>query len=216
MQPERAALPEPDVPASWLALGDSYTIGEGVPEAARWPNQLAARLDQQGIAVSPPRILATTGWTAAELSAAMDREEPLGLWSLVSLLIGVNDQYRGRSTDDFRPAFCALLSRAIALAQGRPGRVLVLSIPDWGQTPFATEQGRDSRDVSDRIDAFNAVVHEESQRRGCAWVDVTGLGRERGGQPDMLVADGLHASAAMYALWADQACPAARAALLTR
>lgn len=209
-------MPEPGAPASWLALGDSYTIGEGVPEAGRWPNQLAARLNRQGIAVLSPRILATTGWTTAELSAAMDEQKPLGQWSLVSLLIGVNDQYRGRSPADYRPAFCDLLTRAVALAQGRADRVLVVSIPDWGQTPFADQQGRDSREISARIDAFNAVAREESQRLGCPWVDVTGISRDRGGQPDMLAADGLHPSAAMYARWAEQAYPAARAALLTR
>jgi lysophospholipase L1-like esterase len=209
-------LPEPGAPASWLALGDSYTIGEGVPEAGRWPNQLAARLNRQGIAVRPPRILATTGWTTAELSAAMDEQQPLGQWSLVSLLIGVNDQYRGRSPTDYRPAFRNLLTRAIALAQGRADRVLVVSIPDWGQTPFADQRGRDSREISARIDAFNAVAREESQRLGCPWVDVTGISRDRGGQPDMLAADGLHPSAAMYARWADHVYPAARAALLTR
>src|SRR5690606_28666461 len=116
----------------WLALGDSYTIGEGVAETARWPVVLAAQLRDAGITIADPRIIATTGWTTDELSTAMDCAEPLGRWDLVSLLIGVNNQYRGRSLADYRGDFHALLKRAIVLAGDRPGRVLVLSIPDWG------------------------------------------------------------------------------------
>ena len=122
---------------SYLALGDSYTIGEGVEAHGRWPMQLAHALRAAGIAIADPRIIATTGWTTDELSAAMDAEAPLGTWDFVSLLIGVNNQYRGRNVDDYLAEFHRLLQRAITLADGRVDRVLVLSIPDWGVTPFA-------------------------------------------------------------------------------
>ena len=135
---------------SYLALGDSYTIGEGVPDADRWPVQLATALRAEGIDLADPRIIATTGWTTDELASAIDVAEPVGRYDFVSLLIGVNNQYRGRSVAEYRGEFTALLKRAIGFAGGRPERVLVLSIPDWGVTPFAAAQiaqqrGRDAR-----------------------------------------------------------------------
>ena len=141
----------------YLALGDSYTIGEGVEAEGRWPLQLAACLREAGIAIDDPRIIATTGWTTDELAAAMDAAEPLGEWDFVSLLIGVNNQYRGRSVDDYAGEFDRLLHRALALVGGRADRVLVLSIPDWGVTPFARESGRDLRQIADELDAYNAT-----------------------------------------------------------
>src|SRR5690606_41264817 len=140
----------------YLALGDSYTIGEGVPEDGRWPVQLARALRAEGLPVADPRIIATTGWTTDELSAAMDAAEPLGTWGCVSLLIGVNDQYRGRSVEAFREGFHHLLERAIGLASGGTRRVLVLSIPDWGATPFGAASGRDLAQAAGDLDAYNA------------------------------------------------------------
>ena len=187
----------------YLALGDSYSIGEGVPEAGRWPMQLAAALRARGIALQDPRIIATTGWTTDELSAAMDAAEPLGTWDLVSLLIGVNNQYRGRTVDDYREQFSGLLERAIALAGHQPSRVFVLSIPDWSVTPFA--QGRDRVRIAQEIDAFNATARHICKALGVAFIDITPTSRDQGGDADMLVADGLHPSAAMYARWVDVA-----------
>lgn len=187
----------------YLALGDSYSIGEGVPEAGRWPMQLAAALRARGIALQDPRIIATTGWTTDELSAAMDAAEPLGTWDLVSLLIGVNNQYRGRTVDDYREQFSGLLERAIALAGHQPSRVFVLSIPDWGVTPFA--QGRDRARIAQEIDAFNATARHICKALGVAFIDITPTSRDQGGDADMLVADGLHPSAMMYARWVDVA-----------
>lgn len=187
----------------YLALGDSYSIGEGVPEAGRWPMQLAAALRARGIALQDPRIIATTGWTTDELSAAMDAAEPLGTWDLVSLLIGVNNQYRGRTLDDYREQFSGLLERAIALAGHQPSRVFVLSIPDWSVTPFA--QGRDRARIAQEIDAFNATARHICKALGVAFIDITPTSRDQGGDADMLVADGLHPSAAMYARWVDVA-----------
>ncbi len=199
----------------YLALGDSYTIGEGVADAGRWPQQLARALRADGLAVADPRIIATTGWTTDELSAAMDATEPLGDWDLVSLLIGVNNQYRGRDVENFRSEFAALLERAIRLARGRHDRVLVLAIPDWGVTPFGRASGRDLADVSRQLDAFNAVLREESRRCGVAFVDIAPISRARGGEPAMVTEDGLHPSAALYAEWTALAVPAARLGLVS-
>ena len=145
---------------AYLALGDSYTIGEGVDEAGRWPVQLASALRASGLAIDDPHIIATTGWTTDELSVAMDAQEPLGEWAFVSLLIGVNNQYRGRPVDDYLGEFTRLLQRAIALAGDRAGRVLVLSIPDWGVTPFAFASGRDAHAIADDLDAYNAAARD--------------------------------------------------------
>jgi lysophospholipase L1-like esterase len=200
----------------YLALGDSYTIGEGVAPADRWPVQLARGLRDHGIELHDPRIVATTGWTTDELSGAMDAEEPLGRWDFVSLLIGVNNQYRGRGVADYRGEFHDLLRRAIALAGGRGDRVLVLSIPDWGVTPFAAGEGSDPARTASELDAYNGAAAELCARHGVAFVDITATSREHGGRADMLVADGLHPSAPMYALWARQALPVARGLLGTQ
>lgn len=203
----------PSASPRFLALGDSYTIGEGVAPSGRWPQQLAARLRAEGVAVADPQVVAVTGWTTDELAAAMDAATFAPPYALVTLLIGVNNQYRGRDLANYREEFRALLERAVALAGGEPRRTLVVSIPDWGVTPFARAQGRDAAAVAAAIDAFNAVNRAEAAARGAAWIDVTGLSRERGDAPDMLVADGLHPSAAQYARWVERILPAARAAL---
>lgn len=194
---------------SYLALGDSYTIGEGVDPSGRWPMQLAARLRDAGIAIADPRVIATTGWTTDELVAAMDAAEPLGDWDFVSLLIGVNNQYRGRSVDDYREEFAALLQRAIALTRQRAAQVLVLSIPDWGVTPFARRELRSPCRIAQELDAYNAAASELCSAEGVAFVDITAISRT-GEITDMLAADGLHPSALQYARWAEAALPVAR------
>jgi len=195
---------------NYLALGDSYTIGEGVAEAGRWPVQLASALRAEGIALAEPRIIATTGWTTDELSAAIDAAQPLGPFDFVSLAIGVNNQYRGREVGEYREQFAALLERAIGFAGGRADRVLVLSIPDWGVTPFAIASGRDAAQIAEQLDAYNAAAAEVCARRGVAFVDITAISRERGAQAAMLADDALHPSQAMYALWTARALPVAR------
>jgi lysophospholipase L1-like esterase len=194
----------------YLALGDSYTIGEGVAASGRWPELLAQALRAEGIDLAAPRVIAATGWTTDELSAAIDAAGDLGKWGFVSLLVGVNNQYRGRGLDDYRDGFTALLVRAIAFAGGISGRVLVLSIPDWGITPFGAASGRDLAQVSRELDAFNAEAREICEAHGVAFVDITGVSRERGGEPAMLAEDGLHPSTAMHALWTALALPVAR------
>ena len=195
-------------PLRYLALGDSYSIGEGVEEAGRWPVQLAARLRADGIELAPPRIIAQTGWTTDELEAAMDAAEPLGRWDVVSLLIGVNNQYRGRDVASFEADFRRLLDRAIRLADGRAERVLVLAIPDWGVTPFA--EGRDRTRIAAELDAYNAAIREQSRLRDVAFIDIAPVSRQRGAEAAMLAGDGLHPSAALYALWTAAALPVAR------
>ena len=143
----------------------------------------------------------------------MDAAEPLGDWDFVSLLIGVNNQYRGRDVDDYVGEFAALLQRAIALAGGRADRVLVLSIPDWGVTPFARDSGRDVVEIAAELDAYNEAAREICASLGIACVDITGISRDDGGEVGMLASDGLHPSAAMYARWTQAALPVARALL---
>ena len=203
-------LDAPRVQLSYLALGDSYTIGEGAMAGDRWPLQLARGLRAAGIAIADPRIVATTGWSTDELAAALDAAEPLGGWDFVSLLIGVNNQYRGRDVEDYAREFAALLQRAIAYAGGRNRGVLVLSIPDWGVTPFAIAQGRDRTQIARELDAYNAAAATQCAQHGVAFVDVTAVSRAHGGEAAMLVDDGLHPSAAMYAEWTRLALPVAR------
>jgi lysophospholipase L1-like esterase len=195
---------------AYLALGDSYTIGEGVAASASWPLQLARNLRSEHIALADPQIIATTGWTTDELGSAIDVAQPLGQFDLVSLLIGVNNQYRGRSVDNYRHEFVALLERAIGLAHGRADRVLVLSIPDWGVTRFGHDSGRDTAQIARELDTYNAAARATCAARGVAFVDTTAVSRQHGAEAAMLTADGLHPSAAMYALWTQAALPGAR------
>lgn len=185
-----------------LSLGDSYTIGEAVEPSGRWPVQLAGMLRGNGVEVREPEIIARTGWTTDELSSAIDAGNPIGPYDLVTLLIGVNNQYRGRSAENFRDEFTQLLQRAIRFAGGNPSRVIVLSIPDWGVTPFA--EGRDRAKIAREIDAYNQVKREETERAGAHFVDITPTSREAATNPLLLATDGLHPSAAMYEKWAKQ------------
>jgi lysophospholipase L1-like esterase len=198
------------MPLHHLALGDSYTVGEGVAARDAWPAQLQRQLRDDGIAIDPPRIVAVTGWTTDELAAGMDAASLAPAWDLVTLQIGVNNQYRGRPAARYREEFAQLLQRAIALADGRPARVVVVSIPDWGVTRFAREQGRDGATIAAELDAYNALARAETVHGGAHWVDVTALSRQH---PDAVVDDGLHPSGAQYALWVEAIAPAVRAAL---
>ncbi|MEQ1513884.1 MAG: SGNH/GDSL hydrolase family protein [Lysobacteraceae bacterium] len=195
----------------YLALGDSYTIGESVEPDGRWPMQLAAALRADGVVIDDPRIVARTGWTTDELSSAIDAAEPLGDdYGLVTLLIGVNNQYRGRDVDGYAHEFAVLLERAIGFAGRRADRVVVLAIPDWGVTPFAAQSGRDVSAIARELDAYNAAAAKLCARRGVVFVDIAPVSRGRGAEPAMLADDGLHPSAAMYAEWARMAQPIVR------
>ena len=190
----------------YLALGDSYTIGESVPESDRWPNQLAAMLSKNGKQIEVT-IVARTGWTTSELWQGIQAVGPQGPYSMVSLLIGVNNQYRGYDIHEYREEFRFLLGKAIGYAGGNVDRVIVLSIPDWGVTPFA--EGKDRGEIAAQIDAFNAVNLEESQKAGVHYVDVTPVSRVAVNDPGLIAGDGLHPSGKMYAEWASLALPIA-------
>ena len=168
----------------------------------------------EGLRVAPPQVIAATGWTTDELSAALGGAAPEGPFHLVTLLIGVNNQYRGRSLDEYRIEFQALVGRAIALATGDPARVVVLSIPDWGVTPFA--EGRDRARIAREIDAFNGANREAAEAAGASHVDVTAASRELSTRDGMLTADGLHPSGRQYRHWAQLVLPVARRALSGR
>lgn len=195
----------------YLALGDSYTIGESVAADQRWPMQLAARLRERGVPIGDPQIVARTGWTTDELSDAIDRAEPAGRFELVSLLIGVNNQYRGRDSAEYRAQFRGLLAQSIGFAGARPERVLVLSIPDWGVTPFAA--GRDRAQIAAEIDLFNAINQAETARAGARYVDITPESRAASCAPELIARDGLHPSGKMYVEWVELVLPQALAAL---
>lgn len=194
----------------YLALGDSYTIGEGLRPGACWPAQLVSALHQRGTALAPAQIVATTGWTTDELAAGIRNAELAPPYALVSLLIGVNNQYRGRPVEDYADQFRTLLARAIALAGDRPSGVVVVSIPDWGVTRFAAQGERDAPAIGRAIDAFNAQARADAAAAGTVFVDITDLTRQ---YPDELVADGLHPSAEQYARWVARIAPVALAAL---
>jgi len=211
--PHDPAHPAAPQPLRYLALGDSYTIGEGVAPGGSWPMQLARALRDEGVPLADPQVIATTGWTTDELDAAIDAAAPAVDFDLGSLLIGVNNQYRGRGLAEYREHFAALLERAIGFAGGDAGRVFVLSIPDWGVTPFAAASGRDVAAIARELDAFNAAAAQLCRQRGVAFVDITPVSRALGAQAPMLAGDGLHPSAAMYAQWTALALPVARGLL---
>ncbi len=180
----------------YLALGDSYTIGEGVAEKERWPVVLANRLD-----INPPDIIAKTGWTTFELQDAIKSANPGTNYDLVSLLIGVNDQYRGRHPKGYAADFKQLLKQAIAFAGGDPEKVFVVSIPDYGVTPFAAE--KNPQQIAEEIDTYNRINKEISTNAGVAYFDITPISRKAAQDATLLAADQLHPSAKMYGYWVD-------------
>lgn len=191
----------------YLALGDSYTIGEKVPEKGRWPNQLAKLLEGEGTKIDVT-ILARTGWTVDELWQGIQDNPPEAPYDLVTLLIGVNDQYRGYPLDGYREDFRFMLGKAIEYAGGDPKKVVVLSIPDWGFTPFAAV--RDTEPISQQIDEFNAVNLEETRSAGAYYMDVTIISRMGMDDFDLIAGDRLHPSAKMYTMWAEKVLPVVR------
>ncbi|WP_210520435.1 SGNH/GDSL hydrolase family protein [Hymenobacter terricola] len=198
---------------SFLALGDSYTIGEGVGAAERWPTQLAGLLSQSGAAVAAPTFIARTGWTTSELQTAIATADNQQMYGLVSLLIGVNNQYRGQAVATYRTEFRALLGTAVRFAGGQPGRVVVLSIPDWGQSPFGLRQDRSATRIGAEIDQFNAAAQDECRLAGVAYVDITPLTRAAASDAGQFTRDGLHYSGAQMRGWAKRALPVVRGLL---
>jgi lysophospholipase L1-like esterase len=200
----------------FLALGDSYTVGEGVARDDAWPWQLARRLRAEQVAVEDPLVIARTGRTCGELlcglRATLPSLEATAPYDLVTLLVGVNDQYRGRTPVQSRPHFDALLEEALRLAGDEAGRLVVVSVPDWSTTPFARD--RDRAAIAAAIDELNQVQRRLALDAGASWVDVTGIGRDRGTEDDFLAPDGLHLSARAYGLWVEQILPVTRQILV--
>lgn len=192
---------------SYLALGDSYTIGEAVSAAESFPFQLAQRLRELGISVQDPKIIAKTGWTTDELQQAIAAENLQQQFDLVTLLIGVNNQYRNYSTAVYREEFRALLQQAIQFSGNRKERVVVVSIPDWGVTPFCLSSDKDPVQVAAAIDAFNVINREETALEAVAYVDITGESRKAEQDRSLLAVDGLHYSGKMHGAWVDKIAP---------
>jgi lysophospholipase L1-like esterase len=190
---------------TYLALGDSYTIGEGVDEKDRYPNQTVVLLKAKGLDFEKPTIIAKTGWTTDELAKGIENANIAGqTYDLVTLLIGVNNQYRGRSLENYESEFKKLLQDAIVYANGDSDRVVVISIPDWGVTPFAVNRGSDQAKVAKEIDAFNAAKQSIADQLGVHYIDITEEYREIGALPQMVVSDNLHPSALVYGKWAQK------------
>jgi hypothetical protein len=197
---------DPTPPAhkyTFLSLGDSYTIGESVEVKDRWSVQLAGLLRKKGVDVAPPDIIARTGWTTAALAEAIQKSGNAKTYDLVSLLIGVNNQYRGQPLDRYRTELRELLQTAIRFAKGKPGRVMVLSIPDWGVTPFAT--GRDRGRIAAESDAFNAICLEGSPARRRPVLNITPVTLQcRRHDPSQSAVLRLALLGRPHQLWADQ------------
>lgn len=191
-------------PLTYLALGDSYTIGEAVLQAESFPYQLQAALSAKGIAVAEPLVIAKTGWTTDELKAAIEERNVQETFELVTLLIGVNNQYRGYPIDTYKQEFAELFQTAIRYAGGDCSKVRVISIPDWGVTPFAANEGRNAQQVAQEIDAYNALNRKIAEAAGVAYVDITPHSRTAAKDPELLAADALHPSGKMYAEWVAQ------------
>jgi len=182
-----------------LALGDSYTIGESVSESSRWPVQLADSLNNRGLSIKNPVIIARTGWRTDELKKAIEDKKPEKNYDLVGMLIGVNNQYQGKSPESYRPEFEELLDLAIAHADGDKSRVFVVSIPDYGYTPFGK---KNQEKISKELDTYNKINKTLTEARGINYYYITDISRK---YDDALVAeDGLHPSGKQYALWVQE------------
>lgn len=187
---------------TYLALGDSYTIGEAVTAQESFPFQLISQLKGQGFSFSTPKVIAKTGWTTDELQAAIKTENITQTYDVVTLLIGVNNQYRGYSETTYRKEFAALLQTALTFAKGNKSRVFVLSIPDWGVTPFGKNSGKDIKVIAQQIDAFNAINKEETLAMSISYTDITSGSRLASADVSLIAKDGLHPSGKMYGGWA--------------
>lgn len=193
---------------SYLALGDSYTIGEAVPQSQSFPFQLVAKLNAEGLKTAAPQVIATTGWTTDELQAAIKKAGITRKYDIVTLLIGVNNQYRGYSVDTYRKEFVELLQTAIEFAGNNKAHVFVVSIPDWGLTPFGKSSGKDIKTITDQINAFNAVNKQETLKLGISYTDITPSSRNVGTDLTLAASDGLHPSGKMYQEWVSLLSPA--------
>jgi lysophospholipase L1-like esterase len=196
-------IPVPTTVKKYLALGDSYTIGQGVAPAESFPVQTRNWLAANGITgIADPQIIAATGWTTANLQAAIATKNPSGPFAAVSLLIGVNDQYQGLDTAGYRTRFTQLLEKSISLANNLPAHVFVLSVPDYSVTPFAAYM--DKEKITREIDEFNEINKQVSTIYNVQYLDITPLSRDLKNDPSLICFDGLHPSGLEYKLWAER------------
>jgi lysophospholipase L1-like esterase len=198
---------------SYLALGDSYTIGQGVEENERFPVQLMKRLNDSDVKIGSPTIIARTGWTTDELARGIEDANLTGTYDLVTLLIGVNNQYRGRDTAEYRRTFRELLNKAVGFANGIEKRVIVISIPDYGVTPFGISN---AERIGADIDIFNNINREETELKKANYVYITSISRAAKDDPSLIAKDGLHPSGKMYSFWVDAIFPVAKNMLNNR
>ena len=184
-----------------MALGDSYTIGESVAESERWPVQLAARMVAEGIPMKDPKIIAKTGWRTDDLMKAIKADdELLESYDLVSLLIGVNNQYQGKTVESFIPEFEELLQKAIALAGGKKENVFVVSIPDYGKTPFGAAK---EEQIEKELNAYNKASKAIAKEYGVQYFNITPISRRAKNDLSLVADDKLHPSGKMYTAWVD-------------
>lgn len=185
-----------------LCLGDSYTIGEAVTVPERFPMQTIALLKNERIDFEEPVIIAQTGWTTDELSSAIEQKNLTKHFDFVTLLIGVNNQYRGRDSANYRQEFRNLLNTALRYVNGQLSRVFVLSIPDWGVTPFGQSDKRGEKKIGEEIDMYNAINRDEAHKAGVQYIDITPVSRMAKTNVSLIATDGLHPSGNMYTMWA--------------
>ncbi len=189
-------------PLRYLAIGDSYTIGESVPASKNFPAQTKGFLKKDGIQIDKPTIIAKTGWTTDELQDKLSTVRLAIPFDFVTLLIGVNNQYRGRSSEEYAQQFEELLQQAIDYTGGKTNHVIVLSIPDWGVTPFA--EGRDRKQIAKEIDVFNYINERISKEYKVHYINITPFTREAATDKKLVAKDGLHPSGKDYARWAEK------------
>lgn len=199
---DSSSTPASGKTVNYLALGDSYTIGQSVSEADRFPNQTAALLRNRGINMKKPDIIAVTGWTTYNLENGIQSWQGDTTYDVVTLLIGVNDQYQGYSVEDYKPQFEKLLKEAIHFAKDSPSHVFVLSIPDYSVTPFAS--GRDTAKIASDINAFNAANKAISDNYHVHYLNITPDTRKAADDPSLIASDGLHPSGKEYGVWAQK------------
>ena len=197
----------------YLALGDSYTIGQNVEENQRFPVQLVEKLIEAGLNIDKPTIIARTGWTTANLSQGIEDANLSGTYDLVTLLIGVNNQYQGRDTAEYRKQFRELLNKSVQFANDIEKRVIVISIPDYGVTPFGISN---AQRIEAEIDIFNKINREETELKKAHYVYITSISRAAKNDPSLIAGDGLHPSGKMYSLWVQAIFPVAKNILIYR
>lgn len=205
--PSNTPAPPVDQPSNgdkrYLALGDSYTIGQGVPPTDRYPVQTKNWLHANGLTkMKDPEIIATTGWTTINLQSAIETQKPAGPFDVVSILIGVNDQYQRMDAAGYTTRFTELLKKCISLADNKPSHVFVLSIPDYSVTPFG--ENMDPERVSKEIDNFNAINKQVALSYNVQYLDITPSSRQAANDPGLVCGDGLHPSEIEYKKWAER------------